>query len=242
MKNKGLIYQIYRSKGIERINKKIKLLGIANNYKLTKYLACRLIFSALIFIPLLFINYGYLIGPILGLIFWYGYEYVTLDLNINRRRKRLEYQAVFFFESLILPIENKANIENALTITSENIENELAFEFRKALEEMKVGKTLFETINSLKERIPSSTINNTLLNISQANKTGINLSDTVKNQIKYLRKSQILDTKETISKLPIKISLISVIMFIPIIFLLILGPTLVKTIEENKIQISEKAK
>ena len=89
------------------------------------------------------------------------------------------------------------------------------------------GKSFTEAINALKLRIPSDTINNILLNIRESNMFGNSIIGTLNNQIDYLRESKILETKAYISKIPLKISVISVIFFIPLLLLLILGPVLI---------------
>ena len=50
------------------------------------------------------------------------------------------------------------------------------------------------------------------------------------NQINYLRETKILETRAYISKIPLKISVISVVFFIPLLLLLILGPVLINYI------------
>jgi len=49
-------------------------------------------------------------------------------------------------------------------------------------------------------------------------------------QVDYLRDKQILNIKAEIGKLPTKISVLSVIFFIPIMFLIILAPVLINYI------------
>lgn len=233
-KNNDLIHRIYRVKTIERIKKKIKLLGISNPYDIKKYLAYRLFLCSIIFIFTIFLNYGYLIAPSLMIVTWYCYEYLTLDMKIKKRINKLDYEALFFFEVLALTLESGRNLEGSLILTSDNVKNELAREFKKTLSEIQVGKSLNEVLNTLKERIPSSAINNVILNMTQANLFGNSLLELINNQISYLRQSQILDVKEKITKLPIKVSTISVILFIPIILLLLLGPVLIQVNDQNK--------
>lgn len=234
MKTKGLVARIYRSEGVARVNKKIKLLGSSNQYDLNTFLKYRLLICSIVIILTIFLKYGHIIAPICGLIFWYGYEFFTLDLKIKARRKRLDFEGIFFFEILALPLESGYNLEKSLITTAEIVNNELSNEFKKALDEIKVGKSLNDIINSLKERIPSPTINNILLNMVQANTNGNSLSEIINNQLVFLRQSQILDVKEEISKLPVKVSTISTLMFIPIIIFLLLAPVVLDSIEDNK--------
>ena len=79
----------------------------------------------------------------------------------------------------------------------------------------------------MKKRIPSETINNIILNITQTNVFGNSILETMYNQIDFLREKQMLEIKEKINKIPNKVSIISVIFVIPLILLLILGPFIV---------------
>ena len=79
----------------------------------------------------------------------------------------------------------------------------------------------------MKQRIPSDTINNALLNIVQSSIFGNNIEESLNNQLDFLRDKRILEVKSQIGKLPTKISIISVIFFIPIILIVILAPVVI---------------
>ena len=79
-------------------------------------------------------------------------------------------------------------------------------------------------IEDLKKRIPSETINNIILNITQTSVFGNSIVETMNNQVDYLRDKQIMEVKSQINKIPNKVSIISVIFIIPLILLIILGP------------------
>ena len=95
---------------------------------------------------------------------------------------------------------------------------------------MNYGKSLIESLESMKKRIPSETINNIILNIIQTNEFGNSILETMTSQIDFLRQKQILEIKGQINKIPNKISIISVIFIVPLIMLLVLGPYLIELI------------
>ena len=78
----------------------------------------------------------------------------------------------------------------------------------------------------MKERIPSDSINNVILNIKESNLFGNNIIDTLYYQIDYIRERILLENRARIAKLPLKISIISVVFFLPLLLLLILGPVI----------------
>ncbi len=237
MKNdKSLTNKIYMTKTIKKINQKIKLLGLSNKVKLKRFLTLRLIVCFVVLIGPIFMPYGVFYGPILAVIFWYGYEYLEFDLAIKNREKRLNEQAPFFFEVLIMTLESGRNLENALVLTADNIRNELGLEFKKSLSEIKVGKNLTEVLTSLKDKIPSDIINNIILNMIQAHNFGTSITDSIRIQLDYIREERILETKSNLNKLPMKVSIISVLILIPLTLIIILVPVFLNISKNNNNQ------
>lgn len=228
MKRNSLVRKVYKTKTINKINKKIKLLGVKCKYNVFDFLNIRFILSLIIFGLLIVINqYGYIYAPIVTILFYYGFEYVILDLPIKRRGKKLEDEALFFFEVLALTIESGRNLKAALDMTTKNVKGDLSLEFEKSLGEIKLGKSLVEALKDMKARIPSDHVNNVILNITQSCIFGNNIVDSLYNQVDYLREKKLLEVKGDIGKMPVKISVVSVIFFVPLMLLIIMSPIII---------------
>lgn len=230
-KNKELnfAHKIYSKETIKKYQKKIDLLGYKDTYDAVIFLNIRLLSTILIFFVVLYIfELGYIIAPIVSVIYFYTLPKIMIDKKVMERGERLDNDAMYFFEVLTLSLETGRNLKVALEITANSIDSELSDEFKQALKEVRFGKSLNEALESLKLRIPSDTINNIILNISQSNIFGNSIVETMYNQIDYIRDRQILNAKAVISKIPVKVSVISVIFFIPLIALLILSPIIIQ--------------
>ena len=230
MKKNKFIKKIYREQEIKRIYEKIAML---KNYPLDEieFLNIRLLTTLIIFLIILVIfKMGYLLSPILVIIYYYLFEYIFLDIQLIKRTKKLDREALIFFEILTLTLESGRDLEKAIEITTLNVNSELSDEFKKTLFEVKFGKSLIESLEDTKKRIPSETINNIILNITQTNIFGNSIIDTMYSQIEFLREKQVLGIREQINKLPNKISIISVLFIVPIIMLIVLGPFLISFI------------
>lgn len=228
MNDRSLVRRIYTEKTIKKVEKKIKLLGVNCNYNVIDLLNMRLLISIALFVILLIFNKnGYILAPITLVLFHYLSEYFVLDYPIKKRTKKLEEEAIFFFEVLSLTMESGRNLTKGLLLTSKNIDSELSQEFKKSLDEMNLGKSFSECLTSMKERIPSDTINNAILNIVQSSIFGNNIEESLNNQLDFLRDKHLMEVKSEIGKLPTKISIISVLFFIPIILMVILSPVIV---------------
>lgn len=230
-KENSLVRKIYREQTIEKVSRKVKLLGVYCKYDVITLLNTRLLLSiAIFFVCIVFSKYGYFLAPFATISFYILSEYFLLDCQIKRREKKLENEALFFFEVLALTLESGRNLKGALDMTVSNIDSELSDEFKKTVAEIRLGKSLTEALKDMKERIPSDTINNVILNITQSNIFGNNIVDSLYSQVDFLREKKLMDVKSQIGKLPVKISAISVIFFIPIMLLLILAPVLINLI------------
>lgn len=231
-KKVDLSRKIYSAKTMKNIEDKILLLGIDCDYDAVFLLNIRFISSiSLFFVVLYFIDFGYLIAPLVTALFYFLFFPIVLDEKIKKRSIRLEKEAVYFFEVLCLSLEAGRSIRNSLDVTVHNVEGELSREFNQVLVDVSLGKSLNEALDALRKRIPSDTINNVILNIKESNIFGNSIIETLYNQIDYIREKRILRAKAEISKIPVKVSVISVIFYIPLLLLLLLAPMIIKFIK-----------
>lgn len=230
-KNRELARRIYNQKMIEKIDAKLNLLGLSNRLETFKFLNIRLLICFCVFFLSLYIfKFGYIIAPLLFIIVYYFFEKIVIDDKIVKRREKLESEAMYFFEVLTLSLETGRNLEEALKVTIGSVNGELSMEFNEAIRETKFGKSLKESLIDMQKFIPSDSINNIILALTQANMYGSSIIDTMYNQVDYLREKRKLEVKAEISKVPIKISIISVLFFIPLLLLIILGPVILSYI------------
>ncbi len=221
--------KVYRKKTLKRIYKKYKLLGKDAKLNYISFMNIRVILTFLLFIILFFKSKGYIYVPLITILFYFAFENI-LDYKIKKRASRLNYQAIFYFQVLVLSLESGRTLRSAIELTSQNIDNEISEEFKKTLHEVDLGKSLTNALEDMKERIPSEEINTVLLNITQSTIFGNNIIESLNNQIEYLRDKKLLNIRARINKMPLKISIVSVFFIIPIIMLLVLGPVIIEFI------------
>ncbi len=219
--------KIYPPEKYKSLEKKLILAGM--DAKPETHLFLKLIISILFAITILII-FSALIAIIMFMISILFYDYIFLESAIKKRKYQLEEQALYFFEIFTLAIETENNLEKAIELTCNNIESELSLEFQKLLLEIKFGKTLEESIKSLQMTIPSENINNVLSSLSDTSTLGTKIKDVLKYQIKFLRKQIFLQKKSQINQIPVKISIMSVLLILPLVLLLILGPLVINLI------------
>lgn len=227
---KNLVNKIYTKETIARIKKKNKQFGVEHNYDVDLILGNHLIISIFIFIIAL-IDTTLLKSILIVIAYFFLAEYFFFDYRLAKRRKKLEKQSTFFFQILSLTLESGNNLKNSIDLTCKNMDNELSREFKKAMDDMTLGKSLNESLDDLKTRIPSDTINNIILNLMESNIYGNNMIESLNRELDYISDKIILESKGKINKMPIKISVVSVLIFIPLLMLIIIGPLIIKVIE-----------
>jgi tight adherence protein C len=229
MNRQEFIKKIYSKSYIDKIIKKVNLLGYSDNTDPYNFLISRLISLVLVFCICLYaFSYGYLIAPIATVIYYNLYNEIFLNNKIKKRNIILEKEAMHFFEVLTLSLETGRNLSEAIDVTTNSVEGILSLEFKESIREVSFGKSLSEALNDMQERIPSDTINNVILSLTQSNLYGNSIIENLYTQIDYLREKRKLEVKGRISKVPVLISVISVLFFVPLLLIIILGPVLLE--------------
>ena len=219
--------KIFNKRTIKKIEDKVNLLGSNYKYDAITILGTRLITAIFLFVFIFsMFDYGYILAIVFVIVYYFLFEYVMLDSKIKEREKKINSEAIYFFEVLTLSLQTGRNLAEAITITVNSVDGDLSFEFKEALRQTGFGKSLTESLNDMQMRIPSDSVNNIILALTQANIYGSSIISTLNNQIDYLREKRKMEIKAQISKVPTKISIISVFFFIPLILLIILGPVL----------------
>lgn len=204
-----------------RISRKLQLMGLHLNYKV--FGCMRLVSTIILFIGLLFLSpYGYIVAPICALIYYFLLEYIILDLGIKRRKRLLESQANSFFRTFLLLLKSGRGIKNSLILTTSVLDNELSYEFRKELGNIKNGKTLEEGLSSLTLRIPSLIINNIITSVIEASRYGNNVLESILLQLEYIKEIEEKRVLRSYRVVPYKAALLSLMFGFIMIGILIL--------------------
>ena len=228
---RSVTLKLFSNKTISRFKKKSMALGIKNKSSYVSDLSLYLLVIIIAFVVSIMFCYHrfYLIilFPIEAALL---FEFLYYDVRLAKRRALLNKQALFFFQILSLTLESGNNLKGAIELTTSSISNDLSDEFKKALSDMRMGSTMNEALLDLEKRIPSEVITNIILNLTESSVYGSDMIKSLNTQIDYLNNKLVLSVREQINKMPIKISVVSVLLFIPIILLIILSPLIIELI------------
>ena len=208
------------SRSYKRISKKLKYAGMIVNPSIFVYM--RLVSSLILFIFLLFFSsYGYIIAPIVAIIYYYFIEYVILDIQIDKRKKELENDALDYFPILLLCLKGSNNVKKAISLTNDQVKNSLSKEFDRVIRDVKIGKSLDEALTLMKDRIPSTFIVNVIVNLVEANRMGNSISESIKDQLDYIEDKRKKKIVKYHKMMPFKDAIASIIFVFAMLFLLI---------------------
>ncbi len=228
---KSIALKLFSNKTIERFKKKNMALGVNNK---TTYVSDLSLYFLVIFIALVvsivFCYHKFYLILILPIAVALLFEFIYYDVRLAKRKDLLNKEALFFFQILSLTLESGNNLKGAIELTTSSISNELSLEFKKVLSDIRMGSTMNEALLDLEKRIPSEVISNIILNLTESSVYGSDMIKSLNTQIDYLNNKLVLSVREQINKMPIKISVVSVLLFIPIILLIILSPLIIELI------------
>ena len=208
------------SRSYKIISKKMKYAGLSINPIIFIYM--RLVSCIILFILSLFLcNYGYLVAPIISLIYYYFIEYVVIDLQIGNRKIELEDDALEYFPVLLLCLKGNNNVKKAISLTNDVVNNSLSKEFKKVINNVKIGKSLDESLSIMKDTIPSNFIINIIISLIEANRMGNSISNTIVDQLDYIEDKRRKKIIKYHRLMPLKVALVSIIFVFSILLFLI---------------------
>ena len=229
MNKEEIIRRIYSESFINKQIAKIKMLGTGSKIDVYDLMISRLVSSFVLFILVLYLfDYGYILAPVITVLYYMMFNMVLIDNRLKKRTIKLEGEAMHFFEVLTLSLETGRNLVEAIDVTTSNVSGILSDEFKETVREVSFGKSLNEALSDMQARIPSDTINNIVLSLTESNLYGNSIIKNLYNQIDFLREKRKMEVKGRISKVPVLISVVSVFFFIPLLLMIILGPILLE--------------
>jgi tight adherence protein C len=168
--------------------------------------------QALLLFPLLMLGLGYIMPGI-----WLGQK-------IGRRRKNILKALPDAIDLLSISVEAGLGFDQALQRVALKWDNELGWEFQRALSEMRIGKSRREALKELSARTGVEDLHTFVTSIVQADQLGVSITQVLRIQSAQLRQRRRQRAEEQAHKAPIKMLFPMVFLIFPAIYVIILGP------------------
>jgi tight adherence protein C len=147
-----------------------------------------------------------------------------LSSKITARKKEIQLALPDALDLLTICVEAGLGFDAALNKITEKWDNALALEFGRALSEMRMGKTRREALRDLSLRTDVPDIMAFIAAIIQADQLGVSIGNVLVTQAEQMRMKRRQRAEELAHQAPIKMIFPMVLLILPALFIVILGP------------------
>ena len=148
--------------------------------------------------------------------------------KIRKRKEQMESQMPDVLDMLSVNVEAGLGFEQAMLHIIEHFKGPLIDEFNIAYREMTMGRSRREALMAFGERCDIDDLKSFAGSVVQANKLGISLKNVLHTQAASIRENRRQKIEEKAHKMAIKILLPMVIFIFPVIFIMLMGPAVVR--------------
>lgn len=132
---------------------------------------------------------------------------------------------------IVTSVEAGVGMQGAMLNMARKFEGPLSEEFLQVVRETSLGRARDVALEAMAARCHSYDLSLFVSAIVQADQTGISISRVLRNQADELRDRRRQRAREQAAKIPVKMTVPTVALVFPTLFLLILGPVLLRAME-----------
>jgi tight adherence protein C len=234
----GSVQRITSASFTTRTQRRLAMAGNPGDLGVTEWLGFKAIFafigSGVLFLLTLLLGLPIIMTLALGIL-GLGFGYIGPEFWLGRRVKSRQKAILRMIpDSLdLLTISVRAGLgfDAALAKVVEKVKGPLSDEFRRALAEVRVGKTRRDALRDIVPRTEVPPLTNFIGAIIQAEQLGVSISKVLQVQAEQLRIERRQRAEEMAAKAPIKMLFPLVGCIFPSLFIVILGPAVILIVQ-----------
>jgi tight adherence protein C len=219
----------------ENLARKTVLAGSPAGYEVDRLLVLKLFGAAsgIVWVPLIFMVlhlHGLMSVLMLGVL-WVGSFLapdLSLDNKIEARQHAIAVALPDMLDLLVISVEAGLGFEQAIERTSSSVPGPLSEEFRRVLQETRMGATRADALRAMDERTQVEELRSFILAMLQADAFGVSVSRILRSQADEMRVRRRLSAEEQAEKAPVKMLFPLVFCIFPAVFVVVLGPALIQ--------------
>jgi len=151
-----------------------------------------------------------------------------LSKRIDTRKKMIVKDLPYTLDLITVSVEAGLSFDGAMARVIANISGQLCDEFAKTLKEIRMGIQRKVALKNMSERCEVKELSMLLTSLIQADELGVGLGNVLRVESVGLREHRKQVAREKAMKAPIKMLFPLIFFIFPSIFIIILGPALIK--------------
>jgi tight adherence protein C len=155
----------------------------------------------------------------------------AIAARASKRQKEIRKALSDTMDLLTISVEAGLGFDAALGQVVRNVPGPLSDEISRMLQEMQIGVSRTEALRHLTERTEVPELDGFVLSMIQADKYGVGIAKVLRSQSQELRQKRRQRAEETAQKVPLKLLFPTIFMLLPALFIVILGPGVIKIYE-----------
>ena len=197
------------------------------SFFLTLRIILAVVFGGLIFIVFLVTGRNWVQGLALTVVFLLlGFMFPDLWLTsrISRRQKGVFRAMPDALDLLTVCVEAGLGFDAAMSKVQEKWDNELALEFGRVIQEIRLGKLRRDALRDMAERIGVAELTSFVAAVIQSEQLGVSLAKVLRIQSDQMRVRRRQMAEEEAHRAPIKMIFPIALLIFPSILIVLLGP------------------
>jgi tight adherence protein C len=222
----------------ETVERRLAMAGNPGDLRVTDWVGVKILValgtSIVLFMLFALLARSVVMGAFLAAVgFGLGYMFPEFWLgnHIKARQKAILKMIPDTLDLLTISVRAGLGFDAALAKVVEKLPGPLTDEFRRALAEVRVGKPRRDALRDMVPRTQVPPLSNFIGAIIQAEQLGVSISKVLQVQSEQLRIERRQRAEEAAAKAPIKMLFPLVGCIFPSLFIVILGPALIKIMQ-----------
>jgi tight adherence protein C len=219
---------------IEGLKRKVVIAGNPPGFEVDRLLVMKVFGAAsgILWVPLVLLvfNLRGLFALILLAFLWVGSFFladIAIDRRVDERQRDIARRLPDVLDLLVISVEAGLGFEQAVDRTASSVPGPLSDEFRRMLQETRMGASRSDALRALDERTQVPELRSFILAMLQADAFGVSIARILRNQAEETRVRRRLSAAEQAEKAPVKMLFPLVFCIFPAVFVVVLGPALI---------------
>lgn len=157
--------------------------------------------------------------------------WLLLRRRISARTAAVDRSLPDAIDLIVTSVESGLGLQAAMLKVAEHIEGPVGELFRDASREVSIGRSREEAMNAMAERSGSREMRLLVRAIVQAERMGISIGSVLRNQSGEIRERRRMAAREQANKIPVKMTIPTVLFIFPTLFIVILGPVVLSMLD-----------